>query len=150
MRRSSIYQGRSRSLELKMTPMIDVVFLLLVFFVWTASFRIVEQTLPSQLTAVRGRQPEDPVQLLPEQDFPEMVILISWTGQSPAWQINGVKVNSLEELSDRLRQVANIKPDAPVTVDPQPDVPLGAVIDVYDVCRLAGFQKVGLVATDHT
>ena len=30
------------SLELKMTPMIDVVFLLLVFFVWTSSFELPE------------------------------------------------------------------------------------------------------------
>ncbi len=32
----------SDSMELKMTPMIDVVFLLLIFFVWTSSFELPE------------------------------------------------------------------------------------------------------------
>ena len=42
MKRPSIFNGSRRELEIKMTPMIDVVFLLLVFFVWTASFHAVE------------------------------------------------------------------------------------------------------------
>ena len=36
-------------LEVKMTPMIDVVFLLLIFFVWTSSFELPEFDLPSAL-----------------------------------------------------------------------------------------------------
>ncbi|MBC8874781.1 MAG: biopolymer transporter ExbD, partial [Planctomycetes bacterium] len=54
MRRESIYTQRRSDLDVKMTPMIDVVFLLLVFFVWTASFHIVEHILPSSVSAVRG------------------------------------------------------------------------------------------------
>ena len=45
MRRRSPFARRD-SLEIKMTPMIDVVFLLLIFFVWTASFQVVEYLLP--------------------------------------------------------------------------------------------------------
>ncbi|MEO8496389.1 MAG: biopolymer transporter ExbD, partial [Planctomycetota bacterium] len=40
MRRPSIFTERREPLDVKMTPMIDVVFLLLIFFVWTASFHI--------------------------------------------------------------------------------------------------------------
>ena len=35
--------------DIPMTPMIDVVFLLLVFFVWTASFQLVENRLPGAI-----------------------------------------------------------------------------------------------------
>ena len=37
-------------MEVKMTPMIDVIFLLLIFFVCTASFRAVEEVLPTNLS----------------------------------------------------------------------------------------------------
>ena len=40
--------------EMDMTPMIDVVFLLIIFFVWTAGFQMVEHVLPSNLTATAG------------------------------------------------------------------------------------------------
>ena len=45
MRRPSIFTQRGRGLDVEMTPMIDVVFLLLVFFIWTASFQIVENVI---------------------------------------------------------------------------------------------------------
>ena len=54
MKRPSIFNGTRRELEIKMTPMIDVVFLLLVFFVWTASFQAVEYLLPSSLSQKQG------------------------------------------------------------------------------------------------
>jgi len=56
MRRPSVFAAQRRELEIKMTPMIDVVFLLLVFFIWTSSFHIVENVLPSRLTVLLGRE----------------------------------------------------------------------------------------------
>ena len=47
-------QSGPTDIDAAMTPMIDVVFLLLVFFVWTASFQIIEQALPSQLVSQTG------------------------------------------------------------------------------------------------
>ena len=48
MKRPSPFLRRGTEVDMDsaMTPMIDVVFLLLVFFVWTASFVAVEQVLP--------------------------------------------------------------------------------------------------------
>ena len=50
MRRKSPLVRRAGDIDIDkaMTPMIDVVFLLLVFFVWTASFQIIEHVLPSK------------------------------------------------------------------------------------------------------
>ena len=43
--------------RIEILPLIDIVFLLLVFFVWTASFHLVEQLLPSNLIAAAGQVP---------------------------------------------------------------------------------------------
>ncbi|MFP6692187.1 MAG: biopolymer transporter ExbD, partial [Pirellulales bacterium] len=58
-----------------MTPMIDVVFLLLIFFVCTASFQIAEQFLPNSvfLESLKG-QGQQAVQ--PEsEDLPKKIVL---------------------------------------------------------------------------
>ena len=66
------------SLELKMTPMIDVVFLLLVFFVWTSSFELPEFDLPSAIaetpTGATERRDDQPP---PTEAFDEIVIRLS-------------------------------------------------------------------------
>jgi len=149
MRRPSIYTERRGGMEIKMTPMIDVVFLLLVFFVWTASFKIVEQVLPSSLSAVTGTEPSETNEPPPpEQDFPDVVVRIQWNGAQPTWQVNGTPVESLVQVREQLVQIAAIKSDAPVILHPDSNVPLGDVIDAYDVARLAGFQKVQFATSD--
>ena len=123
-----------------MTPMIDVVFMLLIFFVWTASFRAVELTLPSSLVTQSGGQG---VESDPElEDLERIVVRIVWDGQRPGWTVNDVPANSLAAVRDRLGAVARIKQNLPVLLDPVAEIPLGHVIDVYDVARQAGFQNV--------
>ena len=148
MRRPSIFSGRG-GMEIKMTPMIDVVFLLLVFFVWTASFQIVEMVMPSSLSAVTGT--EQPIDAAdpppPEADFHDVVVRITWTGQQPNWQVNDTPMPKLDDLRSRLRDIFTIKADAPVIVHPDQNVPLGHVIDVYDITRVIGFEKVQFAAS---
>lgn len=147
MRLYSIYSRRRDELSLQMTPMIDVVFQLLVFFVWTCSFQIVENTLPSQLAAVPGSAPR-PTDLPPppERDFDDVVVRILWHDGRPAWRVNGAPVASLPAVRGTLAGIAQIKPDAPIVLHPDQEVPLGGVIDVYDLCRLQGFRKIQFVA----
>lgn len=148
MRRPSIYVERRGALELKMTPMIDVVFLLLVFFVWTASFQIIEHVLPSHLSAAIGNEPSNPLEPPPpEADFDDVVVRIFWTGGQPGWQVNDTPMASLGDVKDTLSRIARIKPDAPVILHPDSNVPLGRVIDVYDLSRLVGFKKVQFAAS---
>ncbi len=149
MRRPSVFTAHRGELDVKMTPMIDVVFLLLVFFVWTASFQIVEQILPSNLTAVSGNEraaPDDPPP--PEEDFDKVVIRVTWDGQQPLWRVNEQRVTNLAQVRNRLEAIANIKRDAPVILHPDGDVPLGDVIDIYDLTRLVGFEKIQFAASE--
>jgi biopolymer transport protein ExbD len=141
MRRPSVFQQRGDQLDTKMTPMIDVVFMLLIFFVWTASFQIVEQDLPSSLlspAAAAGSAPSDPAL----QDLEQIVVRLSWIDQRPAWSVNGTPVAALAEVRTRLSAVAQIRRDLPVLVDAVPAIPLANVIDVYDAARLEGFTLV--------
>ena len=148
MRRESVYTQRRSELDVKMTPMIDVVFLLLVFFVWTASFHIAEHILPSSVSAVRGTEPSDPSTPPPEEDFDDVVIRIHWLDTHPGWRVNEEPMTTLDDVRAALAGVAAVKPDAPVILHPDQDVPLGHVIDVYDATRLEGFEKVQFAASE--
>jgi biopolymer transport protein ExbD len=147
MKRPSVYRDSNEGLDVKMTPMIDVVFLLLVFFVWTASFQIVEHLLPSNLMAVAGQG--DPLDVDPEEaEFEPVVIRVLVADGRPLWLVNDTPRDSLKQVGEMLQVLADIKGDAPVILDPDPGVPLGDVIDLYDLARLAGFVRIQFAASE--
>ncbi len=133
-----------------MTPMIDVVFLLLVFFVWTASFQIVEQILPTDLSEQLGSDVAQDVDPLPEDDFEKIVVRINWDGANPAWSINSEAVGSIDEVKSFLAGVAKVKLNATVILHPESIVPLGHVIQAYDVAKSVGFVKVSFAVNSTT
>ncbi len=148
MRIPSNFRHR-RPVELQLTPMIDCVFLLMIYFLWSSSFAIAEMSLPSKLSAAgtggsAARTNEPPPA---EADFPNVVIRILWNGTAAVWTVNDVPVSSLDELKQRLASIARIKRDAPIVLDPASDVPLGDVIEVFDLSRLGGFQKIQFAAS---
>ena len=138
---------RGRELEIKLTPMIDVVFLLLVFFIWNARLQKLEYVLPRQLSAATGNQDAETIEPLPEADFDDVVVRIRWLNEQPSWSINDNPVASLEQLQQRLMTIQEIKRDAPVILHPDKQVPLGHVIDVYDRSRSAGFDRIQFAAS---
>ncbi len=145
MRRPCTYLRRdiTGSSDQAMTPMIDVIFLLLVFFVCTASLQIIEQILPSQMSSSLGNEKADPDTPPPEQiDFDQVVIRIGWDENQPSYRINNTPIASLELVREHLLAMAKVKVDVPLVLHPDPPVPLGFVISAYDESKLAGFQKV--------
>jgi len=147
MRAPSLYTGQRSGLDVPMTPLIDVVFQLLVFFLVTASFHAAEQLLPSRVSAPQTRAAGRPMETPPpEEDFDRVVIRILWSGGQPAWQVNGQTLDGLPQVRQLLDAVARVKPDAPVVLHPDPEVPLGHVIDVYDLTRLVGLPRVQFAA----
>lgn len=142
MRIPSRFHRRRPGPDVTMTPMIDVVFLLLVFFVWTASFQIPEQILPSAVSEAAGKTPITTATPPPEADFPDVVVRVGWTGDAPSWRLNDRPLESLAILRQQLREIHAIHSSAPVVIYPDRATPLGHVIDVYDASRLAGFGEV--------
>lgn len=147
MKKPSFTSENRGAFDATMTPMIDVVFLLLVFFVWTASIQMVEYLLPSSLIATPGGQSstQDPP---PPPDFEPVVVKIVWLADRPGWIINGNAVRRFADVKATLASVAEIKSDVPLIIDPEQIVPLGDVIDVYDVARLSGFEKIQFAASE--
>ena len=123
-----------------MTPMIDVVFLLLIFFVWTASFQIAEMLLPADLAAATGSAEPDSRQQT-EPDL-RVVIQLRQGQRGTHWLINGELYDTLEQVDGKLRQLAEIGFSMPVFLDPEDDVSLGDVIDVYDLCLTRQLREI--------
>jgi len=142
MRRPT-YTTRRTAVDLQLTPMIDCVFLLMIYFIFSSNFNVGELSLPSQLSASTGiGAPNSETPPPPEADFEDVVVRILWQNSTPTWTVNDAPIASLAELRQSLAGVARIKRDAPVILHPDSDVPLGNVIDVYDISRRVGFEKV--------
>ena len=141
MRRPNIF-ARESQIDSTMTPMIDVVFLLLIFFVWTASFQVIEYLLPSKLSSQTGTNSASMTEPIPDEDFEKLVIRITWDTGQPQYAMNNVALTSLPDLMNRLTVVSQIKTDAPIIIHPDSSVPIGAVIEVYDAAKNVGFEKV--------
>ena len=131
------------SLELKMTPMIDVVFLLLVFFVWTSSFEIPEFDLPSAIAEppaggveVNSEQPP------PTEVFDEIVIRLTRPEAILLIDLNGQPVSGVADLRKRLGDIIELGVQPPVIVDPSDEVTMNHAVEVYDAAREAGADRV--------
>jgi biopolymer transport protein ExbD len=137
-------EGQGR-LEVTMTPMIDVIFLLLIFFICTASFRSPERNLPTHLLwrgSVRSEVEVDPEVI----DLGEIVVKLIRHDGHTRWQINDVDYSRLAEVRAVLEKIKTLKADLPVILDVQASVPMADVIDLYDLCRQVGLEKVQFAA----
>ena len=131
-----------------MTPMIDVVFLLLIFFLTTASFQKLEQLLPSAVSAESQSQAGSNADELPkptDTDLSDCVIRIAMDGDRVRYRLNEEQIESLEILSGRMRAIIGIRPDLPLVIDPSDEVPARDAIRVYDLARGYGSLAVYLV-----
>jgi biopolymer transport protein ExbD len=140
--------GRAR-IDSVMTPMIDVVFLLLIFFLATSSFQRIEKLMPSAVSAEsnsqgQGNQDQPPPPT--ESDLSDCVIKISRDGKELQYRFNDAPIASLKDLAERMRSVIAIRPDVPIIVDPEDSVSAGDALRVYDLAKAQGSLTVYMVA----
>lgn len=114
-----------------MTPMIDVIFLLLLFFMSTSVFAQIESemeiTLPqASESTVMDRAPY------------EIIINVRADGTIVVNQ----RTLTLEELEAMLVKVADIFQGQSVIVRGDTDTPMGAAIDVLNACAKADIHNV--------
>jgi len=126
-----------------MTPMIDVVFNLLIFFVVTATGSPPEKLLPADLPASGAITS----QVTPEQReswVTDIWLKLSVEGSANALQVdmNGTLYQDLNQLKANLRALAQVSPENPVVLDIAPSVQMEQLVDVWDTCIAAGFQSV--------
>lgn len=124
-----------------MTPMIDVVFLLLIFFVLASAGQIKESHLETPLS---GGATETTEQIDVPRPLGELTIKLTIhraTGRTVA-ELNDQQYEDWNEMRGILGQLAEAAPEIPVTLDIAQGVPVADFIDVYDTCRAANFHTV--------
>lgn len=120
--------------EMDMTPMIDVTFLLLIFFMCTLSFATSEGMLISYLPKDQGvfKPPakQDPVE-------PSYIKLIK-VGKETKIGLGSDRYAGeakFEKLFQKLSLIVKSTPNSPVIIDPDIEVPFQDVISTLNVCR---------------
>jgi biopolymer transport protein ExbD len=116
---------------ISLTPLIDVVFILLVFFMLASSFldwRAIELKAPATAGTSGG----------------ETGALLLRVGREGTLDFNGQAVET-SALVGRLRSAANERQDARLLIQPAAGVPMQKAIDLLDMARDAGLQRVQLI-----
>ena len=127
-----------------MTPMIDVVFLLLIFFVCASVGQVRESVLPTELAAgsIESLQTPQPPPPLGEV---WLNVLRTSDGKTVV-ELNQREYTDFSQLQETLMNLAELAPEIPVILDIEPDVVLEEMIHVYDTCRAAGFESISFAA----
>lgn len=129
-------RGRQSS-DVVLTPMIDVIFLLQIFFLCTAGFARPEATLPVQAPLAKKEQPA-----AAEPDIELVQITLRGAGDAIQIELNGQPVATIEQLLERMRVLGQAAADLPVIFDIGPDVAVGSLVRVYDGCLAAGLGNI--------
>lgn len=135
----SMQGGGPLKAEINITPMIDVLLVLLVIFMLVV---VVSDTkgLDAEIP-----QPPDKTAKAPKFD-PTIVIQIAWTGenQRPTLKINQQDVK-WDNLHDRLLDIFKERADRVAFVKGDDEIDFQYVADAISIARESGVEKVGLL-----
>ncbi|MDY6968446.1 MAG: biopolymer transporter ExbD [Spirochaetota bacterium] len=119
--------------EINISPLIDMVFILLIFFVVTTSF--------SRETGVEVNKPKASTARTLSQEN----ILIAVTSEGTIHILE--KQVDLNQLSMIVKRLINENPERQAVVLVDRNAKSGDVVDVIDVCNLCSVKKVNIAAT---
>lgn len=127
-------QAKRRTIHLSMTPLIDVLFLLIIFFVLTGTFRRygkLELSLPDSATAVETRA---------EDDTGQVELAITESGEL----FIDEEPIARRELHAALARVRESNPTTRVLINAEAHVDHVDVVALLDAVRDAGFPGVSV------
>jgi biopolymer transport protein ExbD len=128
---------RRKSIEvgLNLPSLVDVVFLLLIFFMLTTTFSEVLTKLDVKLPEARA---------VVEQKTKNTIIEIAEDGRLA---MDGNLI-TLEDLDQKLAKLAQEKPDETVIIKADKNVRYGEVINVMGICKSYNLNKLGMAALE--
>jgi len=119
--------------EINMTPMLDIVFIMLIFFIVTASF--------VQESGLDANAP-DPNQPPPPEDLEKKNILIQISNN------NTIRVDfrrvDIRQVRSNIERLHAENPEGIVVIQASPDANSGLIVQIYDQANLAGVSNVSL------
>ena len=120
--------------KINLTPMLDVVFIMLIFFIVTATF---VKEIGIDVTPPEEDQPQtvDP-------DKKSIVVKVSARDQI---QISGRNID-VTAVRANIERLAAEHPEAPVIINPHPDSSADVFVQIWDAAKLAGVQNVQMAA----
>jgi biopolymer transport protein ExbD len=123
--------------KLEMTPMIDVVFLLLIFFIVTLKQEDIFSRLDvNRPTADQNTKP-------PRVDLLEIVVYNEERLGGEGFSFRGRAV-SLEYLEKRLRRIGQYSSTISVIIKCEPDSRHERLVQLLDVCAAAGLKNLSV------
>ncbi len=149
--------------EMQMTPMIDVVFLLLIFFMCTLKFKTLEGKLSAYLPKDVGvntfeAEPVEKVEIKltvkhPGKKMSARNPRLEWDGDGRfeyvgrviQYQIGPKRTEDIEVLADRLKEIFKADETRPATIDSRKGTVYGDVVAVLDAAILAGYTQITFV-----
>ena len=127
--------GEDDGVEVQMAPLIDCVFLLLIFFLVATTLRKIERELPIEL-------PQSAAAMDVAQVEGRLIISLDRIGSI---HIGGEPV-SLSVLHERLRSAAARNPNQRIRIDGDRRTPFQAVVHIVDLCKFEGLTRVSIRA----
>ncbi len=129
-----------------MTPMIDVVFLLLVFFICASVGSTADKLLPAELNGSSTSSLKAAAAAAPDiWEHPPVQIRIetSDAGNNPiAVFLDEQPLAGIEVLSQRLTQLGTADPSTRIILNVNDDVEVQQFILIYDLCQKLRFENV--------
>ena len=128
---------RSKAPTLALTSMLDVIFLLLCFFVTVSVFSQWESEISIQLPGAKTA--EDPSRLPGE--------IIANIAKDGSVRVNGVEL-TLEDLGARLAKIAKFYSSQSVIIRADRETSYESLVKVIDACRAAGVMNYSLATSN--
>lgn len=127
-----------------MTPMIDVVFLLLVFFVCASIGQKPDTLLPATLAEGNTQTDVELPPLAPDEFEPQTVTvgLKRDVTERLVISLNDRPLSGARELRERLTALADLDPRTQIIMDTSDNVTNQQWIAVYDLCQQLQFQSI--------
>lgn len=121
------------NVEVAMAPLIDCVFLLLIFFLVATTLKKIDEelplTLPDAETSVEVQQPDD-----------FLVVSVDAEG---AFYLDGRPVG-VDVLQQTVRERARVNKDLKVRVDADRDIAFSKVMQILDMLRFERINNIGI------
>lgn len=128
-------------LQLKMAPMIDVVFLLLIFFMCVSKWKLAEGNLAAELPTegAVSEAPPEPV------DLEKIIIKLQRSGDGVRIRMSDRLCPSFDILTENLKGLRGVV-DTPVIIDADRDVLFRDAISALNASIKAEFTNVSFAA----